>query len=174
MDQRYPVLNKGKMPHEAAICCLLHTFLRRHRMAHPRNRSVSVCFPSPCRIQFELHFVLRFYSPSAMRTISVMDRKRSAAARAGPLLPLLLQESIHSFFPDHPQVLQWRFPMRILRSIAILLFHYILAGIIRTFIAIPISVLSPFPAEYDPAVPGTEFRLVVVRSIASLTRIILN
>ena len=68
----------------------------------------------------------------------------------------------------------WGFPVRILRGIAILLFHHILAGIIRTFIAIPISVLFPFPAKNDLTVLGAKIRLVVIRPIAALTGIIFN
>ena len=109
-----------------------------------------------------------------MRTIPVMDRKRSAAVRAGPQLPFILKKSIHPFSPDHLQVLQGGFTVRILRGIAVLLFHDMLAGIVRTFITIFIPIVYPLPAENDLAVLSTKVRLMIIRPIAALTRIIFN
>ena len=106
-----------------------------------------------------------------MRAVSVMDRKRSSAVRACPMLPLILQESIHSVFPDHPEILKRGFSVRILRCITSLLFHHIPTRIIRAFVAVFVSVFSPLTAKNDSAVPGTEFRFVVIRSVAPRTRI---
>ena len=86
----------------------------------------------------------------------------------------MLKKSMHPFSPDHLQVLQGRFPVRILRGIAVLLFHNMLTGIVRTFITIFIPIVYPLPAENDLAVLSTKVRLMIVRTIAALTRIILN
>ena len=86
----------------------------------------------------------------------------------------MLQVSIHPAFPNHPQILQRGFPMRILRSVAVFLLHDILAGIIRTFVAVFIAIFSPLPTEDYATMHRTKLRLVIIRSIAPLTRIILN
>ena len=86
----------------------------------------------------------------------------------------MLKKSIHSFFPDHLQVLKRGFPVRILRGVSVLLFHDIFTGIIRTFITVFIPILYPFPAKNDFAELSTKLRLMIVRPIAALTRIIVN
>lgn len=86
----------------------------------------------------------------------------------------MLKKSIHPFSPDHLQVLQGGFTMRILRGVSVLLFHDMLTGIIRTFITIFIPIVYPLPAENDLAVHSTKVRLMIIRPIAALTRIILN
>ena len=106
-----------------------------------------------------------------MGTFSVVNRKRPAAAWTGPLLTFMLQKSIHSFFPDHLQVLKRRFSVRILSCIAIFFLHHIFTGINRAFITVMISVLSSFPAQYNSAVLSTKFRLMIIRTVTALTRI---
>ena len=85
----------------------------------------------------------------------------------------MLKERVNPFFPDHLQVLQRRFSVRILRGIPVLLFHDILTGILRTLITILILILSPLTAKNDPAVFCTELRLVVIGAIAAPAGIIL-
>ena len=76
-----------------------------------------------------------------MRTVTVMHRIGLPAVRTRPLLRFLLQKSIHTYLPDHPQVLQRRLPVRILRHITVLLLHNVFAREIRTFITVLIVVL---------------------------------
>ena len=64
--------------------------------------------------------------------------------------------------------------MRILRGIAVLLFHDMLTGIVRTFITIFITIVYPLPAKNDLAVLSTKVGFMIVWTIAALTRIILN
>ncbi len=64
--------------------------------------------------------------------------------------------------------------MRILRSVSVLFLQHIFAGIIWTLIAVCIPILPALLAQDDSAVLGTEFRLMIVRSIATLTGITCN
>lgn len=104
----------------------------------------------------------------------IVNRKRFSTVRAGPLLSLMLKESIHTFFSDHSQILKWRLPVWVLRCIPAFLLHDILTGKIRTFIAVLISVFPPLPAENNPTVFRAELRLMIIRPVAALTGIILN
>ena len=103
---------------------------------------------------------------------SVVNRVWASAARTRPLLLLIFQKSIHPFIPNHPQILKRRFPVRILRCISDLLLHDVVTRIVRAFVTVCISVLSALSAENDAAVFRAELRLIVIRSVAPLTWVV--
>ena len=64
--------------------------------------------------------------------------------------------------------------MWILRGVAGLLLHDILAGIVRTFVAVLIAIRPPLSAEDNAAMPRAKLRLVIIWPVAPLAGIMLN
>ena len=98
-----------------------------------------------------------------------MDTDDAPAGGTGPLPPLALQKSIHTRFPDAPQILQRGFADRVLRPVPDFLFHDVSARKIRTFITERIPVYLPLFTQDDTASRRTELGFVVIWAAASGT-----
>ena len=148
-----------------------HSGIDQQRLftAFQQEKAYHAVFDPPC-ILIHLSY-LRAVLLSASAADSGVDGDNMAALPAGPLPALFLQKSFHAQLPDIAKILFRRLAERILRCIAGFLLRYVFTRIIRTFIAIIVSVFFPFAAENDTALFRTEFRFVLIRPVAAGTGI---
>ncbi len=96
----------------------------------------------------------------------------TAALLTGPSFTFLLQELFHPHLPDHSEILQGGFFQGIPGSIPVFFLHNVLTGIIRAFVTESVSVFLTLPAKDDPTLTDTEFKLVVIRTVAARAGVI--